>query len=194
LADLQAAGGGDGMTVDSQGNLYLTRPSGNAIQVITPNGQSLGLIQFAEAPANCTFGGTDLKTLVVTARTSVYTAKMLVTGHRFGSPPPSGDTQKPVVTTLAVSKNKVVRKKDPLLGIGWSSRDNVEVTSHDITYATDGTTFDTPVATGLAGDVQSFTWTVPTSLAKATSARVKVTARDAAGNSGEATSLPFKVK
>ncbi len=79
-------GGGDGMTIDTQGNLYVTRPSSNAIQVLTPGGQSLGTIPFGEAPSNCVFGGADLKTLFVTARTSVYTARMISTGHRFASP------------------------------------------------------------------------------------------------------------
>ncbi|MBX7223533.1 MAG: SMP-30/gluconolactonase/LRE family protein [Blastocatellia bacterium] len=195
LTDLQSTSGGDGMTVDSQGNLYLTRPGINAVQVVTPAGQSLGLIQVSEAPSNCTFGGTDLKTLLITARTSVYTAKMLVTGHRFGGPATGGnDTQKPVVTTLAVSKSKVVRKKDPTLAIGWASSDNVGVVGHDILYATDGTTFSTTVATGLPGDMTNFTWTIPASLAKTKTGVVKVVAKDAAGNAGEAVSAKFTIK
>lgn len=83
---LAGNGGGDGMTIDTQGNLYVTRPGSNAIQVLTPAGQSLGTIAFGEAPANCVFGGADLKTLFVTARTSVYTARMVSVGHRFASP------------------------------------------------------------------------------------------------------------
>ncbi|MFN0107664.1 MAG: SMP-30/gluconolactonase/LRE family protein [Blastocatellia bacterium] len=83
---LQGNGGGDGMTIDTQGNLYVTRPGINSIQVLTPAGQSLGVIAFTEAPANCVFGGADMKTLFVTARTSVYTAKMISVGHRFASP------------------------------------------------------------------------------------------------------------
>jgi hypothetical protein len=83
---LQSTSNGDGMTVDSQGNLYLTRPGINAVEVVSSEGRSLGLIQFPEAPSNCTFGGTDFKTLYVTARTSVYSAKMAVVGHRFASP------------------------------------------------------------------------------------------------------------
>jgi gluconolactonase len=83
---LQGNGGGDGMTIDTQGNLYVTRPSSNAIQVLTQAGQSLGTISFAEAPANCVFGGADMKTLFVTARTSVYTARMQAIGYRFAAP------------------------------------------------------------------------------------------------------------
>lgn len=83
---LQGTSSGDGMTVDALGNLYVTRPGSNAVQVLTPAGQSLGAINFAEAPSNCAFGGADMKTLYVTARTSVYTARMLVVGHRYAAP------------------------------------------------------------------------------------------------------------
>lgn len=83
---LTGNGAGDGMTVDATGNLYVTRPGNNAVQVLTPAGQSLGLINFAEAPSNCAFGGADMKTLYVTARTSVYTARMLTVGHRYAAP------------------------------------------------------------------------------------------------------------
>jgi len=79
--------GGDGMTCDEQGNLYLTVPSIGAIQVVTPSGEVLGWIQCPEAPSNCTFGGPDGKTLYITARAHVYSAPMLVAGHRFGGMP-----------------------------------------------------------------------------------------------------------
>lgn len=73
--------GGDGVTVDVKGNLYIT--SGLGLQVFDPTGKSLGTIAFPEAPANVTFGGKDLKTLFVTARTSVYVCPMEIAGHRF---------------------------------------------------------------------------------------------------------------
>lgn len=77
--------GGDGLTVDTKGNLYLTQPSLGALQVVSPEGKTLGLIKFPEGPANCTFGGKDMKTLYVTARTSLYTVRMEATGHRFAA-------------------------------------------------------------------------------------------------------------
>lgn len=73
--------GGDGLTVDAKGNLYIT--SGLGLQVFDPSGKKLGVIKIPEQPANVTFGGKDLKTLYVTARTSVYTCQMEVAGHRF---------------------------------------------------------------------------------------------------------------
>ena len=74
-------GGGDGGTVDSKGNVYITSATG--LQVFDPSGKKLGTIKFPEQPANATFGGKDLKTLYVTARTSVYTVPMAVAGHRY---------------------------------------------------------------------------------------------------------------
>jgi gluconolactonase len=73
--------GGDGLAVDSKGNLYITSALG--LQVFDPSGKKLGIIAFPEQPANVTFGGKDLKTLYVTARTSVYACPMGVAGHRF---------------------------------------------------------------------------------------------------------------
>ena len=76
-------GGGDGLTIDTKGNLYIT--SGLGLQVFDPSGKLLGIIRFPEQPANVTFGGRDLRTLYVTARTSLYTVEMEATGHRFAT-------------------------------------------------------------------------------------------------------------
>jgi gluconolactonase len=73
--------GGDGLTVDVKGNLYITSQLG--LQVFAPDGKHLGIIKVPEVPANVTFGGADFKTLYVTARTSLYTIPMEVAGHQF---------------------------------------------------------------------------------------------------------------
>ena len=77
----QSGKGGDGLTVDVKGNLYITSALG--LQVFDPSGKLLGIIALPEQPANCTFGGPDRKTLYVTARTSLYTVPMEVAGHAF---------------------------------------------------------------------------------------------------------------
>jgi gluconolactonase len=77
----QSGGGGDGLTVDTQGNLYIT--SGLGLQVFNPQGEFLGLITLPEGPANVTFGGPDGRTLYVTARTSLYSIPMSAQGHVF---------------------------------------------------------------------------------------------------------------
>jgi gluconolactonase len=84
--DANGNSGGDGLTVDSRGNLYITSALG--LQVFTPEGKHLGNIAFPEQPANCTFGGKDGKTMYATARTSVYAVEMEATGHRFAKKKP----------------------------------------------------------------------------------------------------------
>ena len=71
--------GDDGMTVDEHGNVYLT---GAVLSVYSPEGMLLGIIETLETPANCIFCGTGRTTLLITARTSVYTVPMSVRGHR----------------------------------------------------------------------------------------------------------------
>jgi gluconolactonase len=73
--------GGDGCTIDTKGNLYITSSIG--VQVFDPTGKFLGSIAFPEQPANVAFGGVDMKTLYVTARSSLYTAPMEAAGHVF---------------------------------------------------------------------------------------------------------------
>jgi len=68
-----AAVGDDGMTVDAQGNVYLT---GKVVSVYSPTGKLLGEIETPETPANVIFAGKDKKTLVITARTSVYAVEI----------------------------------------------------------------------------------------------------------------------
>lgn len=70
--------GGDGMAVDVKGNLYITTNLG--VEVFSPAGTQLGLVQFPEQPANVTFGGPDRSTMYVTARKGLYRVKMPVPG------------------------------------------------------------------------------------------------------------------
>jgi len=68
----------DGIKVDLHGNLFVTGPKG--IWVWTPDGVHLGTIALPEQPANLTWGGKDLRTLYITATTSVYRLDTKVTG------------------------------------------------------------------------------------------------------------------
>lgn len=80
-AEGKTEGGGDGLTVDVNGNLYIT--TGLGVEVFSPKGESLGVIALPEQPANVTFGGPDLKTLYATARTGLYAVPMEAMGHAF---------------------------------------------------------------------------------------------------------------
>lgn len=64
------AGRPDGMKVDIHGNVYAASTEG--IVVFSPQGDRLSQLPVPQRPANCAFGGTDNKTLYITARTSLY--------------------------------------------------------------------------------------------------------------------------
>lgn len=70
--------GGDGMVVDVEGNLYITSNLG--VQIFSPKGEYRGLVQSGQQPANVTFGGEDMKTLYITARTGLYRVPMPIAG------------------------------------------------------------------------------------------------------------------
>ena len=73
--------GSDGMTIDSEGNVYLT---GRGVTVFDPSGKQIE--QIAVSPswtANVCFGGKDRQTLFITASEGVYGLKMRV--HGVGS-------------------------------------------------------------------------------------------------------------
>lgn len=70
--------GSDGMTLDQQGNLYIT---GRGVTVFDKTGQKIEHIDVPEGwTANVTFGGKKNKTLFITASKSVYTLEMNVKG------------------------------------------------------------------------------------------------------------------
>ncbi|MCG8414921.1 MAG: SMP-30/gluconolactonase/LRE family protein [Pseudomonadales bacterium] len=70
--------GSDGMTLDSNGNLYLTR---GGVQIYSPEGQKIVTIRTPFAPTNVTFRGPDKQTLIITGATpELYSLRMNVRG------------------------------------------------------------------------------------------------------------------
>jgi gluconolactonase len=70
--------GSDGMTIDDQGNIYLT---GKGVTVFDKTGKKIAQIEIKEDwTANVCFGGKDKDTLFITASKCVYTLKMTVKG------------------------------------------------------------------------------------------------------------------
>ncbi|WP_137400973.1 SMP-30/gluconolactonase/LRE family protein [Echinicola rosea] len=70
--------GSDGMTIDENGNIYLT---GNGVTIFNPEGEQIGQIPIPQKwTANVTFGGKERKTLFITAGPAVYTLKLNVAG------------------------------------------------------------------------------------------------------------------
>jgi len=64
----------DGMKVDVDGNVYCTGSEG--VWVFDASGNHLGTIILPEIPANCAWGGPDNRTMLFTARTSVFSMRM----------------------------------------------------------------------------------------------------------------------
>ena len=73
--------GSDGMTIDNQGNIYLT---GDGVKIFNKNGKQIHHIAVDEKwTANVTFGGKNQDILFITAMGSIYTLKMNVNGVRY---------------------------------------------------------------------------------------------------------------
>ncbi|MBN1126391.1 MAG: SMP-30/gluconolactonase/LRE family protein [Sedimentisphaerales bacterium] len=72
--------GSDGMTIDNEGNVYLT---GRGVSVFDKDGKKIRQIDVPERwTANVTFGGKDRKTLFITASKGLYAIKMRTIGVR----------------------------------------------------------------------------------------------------------------
>ena len=74
----EAVGGGDGMKVDVQGNVFCTGRGG--IFVFDSGGELFGSIKVPEIPSNVAWGDDDLKTLYITARTGLYKIRVKTGG------------------------------------------------------------------------------------------------------------------
>ncbi len=73
--------GSDGLTLDEQGNLYLT---GRGITVFNPSGEKISHINVPEGwTANLCFGGKNRDMLFITASKAIYTLNMRVRGARY---------------------------------------------------------------------------------------------------------------
>ncbi len=74
----QGPGAPDGMKMDSEGNIYCCGPGG--IHVFDPQATCLGVIIMPEYTANFCFGESDLRSLFVTASSSIYRLRVKVRG------------------------------------------------------------------------------------------------------------------
>lgn len=83
LHDFGEGRGGDGMVLDIEGNIYLTAGTGEwaGVYIFDPDGNQLDFIPTGEAPGNCTFGGRDLRTLYITATSSLYAIELSIPGQ-----------------------------------------------------------------------------------------------------------------
>lgn len=72
--------GCDGMTVDTEGNVYCAGP--HAVRVWDPDGELIARIAVPESPTNCEFGGTNGSVLYITGRESVFRIPTAKNGAR----------------------------------------------------------------------------------------------------------------
>jgi len=106
LADktLFVAVGSDGMTIDTEGNVYLTE---DGVLAFDPAGKLIERIAVPNRPTNVCLAGSDRRTLFITARSSVYSIRMRVQGvapwpeatPRADLQRPNGQRQPPPATT-----------------------------------------------------------------------------------------------
>jgi gluconolactonase len=80
---------GDGMTVDTDGNLYVavssTAPAENGVYVFSPEGQQLTKLATPEGAINLDFGrGAEARTLYVACEHGLYRIRLLRSGYRPG--------------------------------------------------------------------------------------------------------------
>jgi len=64
--------GSDGMTIDQNGNIYITTKDKSQVDVFSGEGKLLKTIEIPEAPTNVCFGGKNRDQLYITAQTSLY--------------------------------------------------------------------------------------------------------------------------
>lgn len=72
--------GADGLTIDSQGRLYVA--ASNGVQVFSSQGQHLGTIPTPRPPQNVAFAGPDKKTLYIVGRGVASKVQMLAEGFK----------------------------------------------------------------------------------------------------------------
>ena len=91
--------GSDGMTIDNEGNVYLT---GNGVTVFNPAGEKIEHIKIPESwTANVCFGGKDQDTLFITASKSLYSVKMRTKGVTW---PATTETKSAIAADAKVEK------------------------------------------------------------------------------------------
>merc|ERR1712196_236435 len=71
--------GGDGLAIDSENNFYAALGD-NTVRVMDAEGNEKQTLYFEERPTSITFGGEDMKTVLITTENKVYTIPANVQG------------------------------------------------------------------------------------------------------------------
>ncbi|MDM8552009.1 SMP-30/gluconolactonase/LRE family protein [Desulfobacterales bacterium HSG2] len=102
--------GSDGMTIDDEGNIYLTNENG--VRVYNSSGTLIETISVTD-PTNVCFGGADGQTLFITAKTKVYSIRMRVKGVSADS----GGTESPDYLTNVISALQMMVGTEPATAV-----------------------------------------------------------------------------
>lgn len=68
--------GSDGMTIDQEGNIYITTKDKSQVDVFSKSGDLIKTIDIPESPTNLCFGGKDRNQLYITAQTSLFRIRL----------------------------------------------------------------------------------------------------------------------
>jgi gluconolactonase len=71
----------DGMTMDELGNLYVATYIG--LQIFSPQGEFIGIVNFPIFPVSCCFGGEEMKTIYATCYNRIYKIRTNVKGLEY---------------------------------------------------------------------------------------------------------------
>ena len=71
--------GADGLAIDAEGRVYAATAAG--VEVISAQGQTLGVIPVSLAPQNIAFAGADKKTLYIVGRGAAFKVRLLTAGY-----------------------------------------------------------------------------------------------------------------
>ncbi|GGX79102.1 SMP-30/gluconolactonase/LRE family protein [Massilia dura] len=75
--------GGDGMTLDCHGNLYVTEHGAKRVRVFSPQGKELATIRVDANVTNAAFGGADGRTLFITGDRALWRIALDVSGQPY---------------------------------------------------------------------------------------------------------------
>jgi gluconolactonase len=79
--DFASVGSPDGFGMDCLGNLYVASGSPGTVEIYSPSGAELGSVTVAASTSNLAFGGSDGKTLYITAGKALYSLEMNLPGY-----------------------------------------------------------------------------------------------------------------
>jgi hypothetical protein len=109
------------------------------------------------------------------------TTILTITDRDTSNDPGLSDSAAPQVVVTSPNKGELVDTGSSFT-ITWFAADNTGVTRQDISLSTDGGASFNPIVTGLAGNVNQYSWLAPL-VPNNQTAKVRVTAYDAACNS-----------